>query len=79
MQKIDNELPVICWFSAGVTSAVATKIALQYYSNVRIMFIGTGQEEHDSFRFIEDIRNRRYVSFPIFFPNQFLNFSAGGC
>lgn len=54
MQKIDNELPVICWFSAGVTSAVATKIAVQYYSNVRIIFIGTGQEEHDSFRFIED-------------------------
>lgn len=47
---------VICWFSCGVTSAVATRLALSEFQNSEILiyFIKTGQEHPDSMRFLKD-------------------------
>lgn len=44
----------LSWFSCGVTSAVATKIALSMFDNVRIVYIDTGTCHDDNMRFIED-------------------------
>lgn len=64
---------VICWWSGGITSAVACWIAIQLYglSNCRIVMIDTGNEDEDTYRFkmdcerwygkeIEVIRNEKY-------------------
>lgn len=45
---------VICWFSCGVTSAVACKIAIDTWNDTRIIFIRTGSEHPDSYRFLHD-------------------------
>lgn len=45
---------VISWFSCGVTSAVATKLALSLYNDVRIYYIDTSSEHPDSMRFLHD-------------------------
>lgn len=50
---IDNNL-VIAWFSCGVTSAVACKLALQEFENVRVFYIDTEQMHKDSYRFLHD-------------------------
>ena len=46
--------PVIAWFSCGATSAVACKMALSMYENVRIVYIETGSGHPDNERFIKD-------------------------
>ena len=48
--------PVICWWSGGVTSAVACKIALDLYGleNCRIIYIDTKNEHEDTKRFLKD-------------------------
>lgn len=45
---------IISWFSGGITSAVATKIALQTYKDVKPIFIETGGHHADMPRFIAD-------------------------
>ena len=45
---------VIAWFSCGATSAVACKIALTMYADVRIVYIETGSGHPDNERFIQD-------------------------
>ena len=48
---------VVCWYSGGVTSAIATKIALDKYRGVypvEIVYIDTGSEHPDTERFIAD-------------------------
>ena len=45
---------IIAWFSCGVTSAVACKIALQMYSDVRVMYIETNSGHQDNERFIAE-------------------------
>lgn len=45
---------VISWWSGGVTSTVATKIALEKYENVQIYFCETNQHHPDNLRFIKD-------------------------
>lgn len=45
---------VIAWFSCGATSAVACKIALTLYSDVRIVYIETHSGHPDNERFIRD-------------------------
>lgn len=45
---------IISWFSCGVTSAVATKLALRIYNDVRIIYIDTKSEHKDSLRFLHD-------------------------
>lgn len=41
----------IAWWSAGITSAVACKMALKLYSNIRIIYIETGKAHPDNARF----------------------------
>lgn len=52
--KIDNK--IIGWWSGGITSAVACKLAIDLYGkeNVRIIFIDTHNEDDDTYRFMKD-------------------------
>ena len=47
---------IICWWSGGVTSAVACKIAIDIYGkdNCRVVFIDTYNESDDTYRFKND-------------------------
>jgi len=45
---------IVCWFSGGVTSAVATKLALERYEDVEIVFFETGNHHPDNERFFVD-------------------------
>lgn len=45
---------IISWFSGGITSAVATKIALKKWDDVKPIFIETGSHHPDMPRFIKD-------------------------
>lgn len=47
---------VICWFSGGVTSAVACKLAIDLFGLEKcvIIFIDTYNEDSDTYRFLED-------------------------
>ena len=47
---------IICWWSGGVTSAVACKIAIDLYGkeNCQSIFIDTGNEDYDTYRFKTD-------------------------
>ena len=45
---------VVCWFSAGGPSAVATKLALKQHPNVEIVYTDPGSEHPDKDRFIAD-------------------------
>lgn len=49
-------MKIIGWWSGGITSAVACKIAIDLYEkeNVRIIFIDTKNEDKDTYRFMED-------------------------
>ena len=44
----------IAWFSCGVTSAVACKIALSLYKDVQLYYIETGSGHLDNARFLAD-------------------------
>lgn len=50
---------VICWWSGGVTSAVACKIAIDMFGieNCRIVMIDTENEHEDTYRFKKDCSN----------------------
>lgn len=81
--------PIIAWFSCGVTSAIATKLALRQWNNVRIIYIETGQEHPDSMRFLHDCeqwfshpieiyRNDKYTSvFNVIEKTRYINGPAG--
>lgn len=45
---------IIAWFSCGATSAVACKLALLMFQDVRICYIETGTGHPDNERFIRD-------------------------
>lgn len=47
---------IICWWSGGITSAVACKIAIDFYGkeNCRVIFIDTCNEHYDTYRFFID-------------------------
>ena len=53
-ENVSPERPVICWFSGGVTSAVACKLAIGLFGkdNCRSIFIDTMNEDEDSYRFL---------------------------
>lgn len=53
---MDKNKDVICWWSGGVTSAVACKIALDLYgvNKCRIIMIDTKNEHPDTYRFKRD-------------------------
>lgn len=50
---VDKDNPVIAWWSGGVTSAVACKLAIEMFGieNIRIIFIDTLNEDIDTYRF----------------------------
>ena len=47
---------IIGWWSGGITSAVACKLAIDIYGkeNVRVIFIDTHNEDDDTYRFMKD-------------------------
>lgn len=47
----------IAWFSAGITSAIACKWAIENLPNVSIVFIETGSHHADNIRFIKNCEN----------------------
>lgn len=45
---------IVCWWSGGITSAVACKIALDLFmdkNNCKVIMIDTGNEDEDTYRF----------------------------
>jgi len=56
---------VICWWSGGITSAVACKLALELYGleNCRVIMIDTKNEHPDTYRFKVDCE--RWYGLPI--------------
>ena len=64
---------VISWFSCGVTSAVATKLALQLFSDVSIVYIDTGSEHPDSKRFLHDCEKWYGKEIMIFRSGKYVN------
>ena len=53
----NNSYPTLAWFSCGVTSAIACKLALKQYKKVRLIYIETGSHHPDSLRFLKDCEN----------------------
>lgn len=45
---------IIAWFSCGATSAVACKLALEFYNDVHIFYIETNSGHPDNERFIDE-------------------------
>ena len=52
-------MKVVCWYSAGVTSTIATYLAIEKYGveNVEIVFFETGSHHPDNDRFIGECEN----------------------
>ena len=52
-------LKTICWWSGGITSAVACKIAIDLFGkeNCQIIMIDTNNEHEDTYRFRKDCEN----------------------
>lgn len=48
---------VIAWWSAGITSTVACKMALELYDNVELYYIGIDTAHEDNIRFKKDCEN----------------------
>lgn len=57
--KASKEHPVICWWSGGITSAIACRIAIDEHGveNCRVIFLGTGNEDDNTYRFALDCEN----------------------
>lgn len=53
---VSKENPIICWWSGGITSAVACKLAIDLYGvdNCRVIFLDTKNEDEDTYRFMAD-------------------------
>ncbi len=60
---------LVCWFSCGATSAVATKIALasvdpEYHpDSTHVVYIDTGSEHPDNRRFLRDVE--KWIEHPV--------------
>ena len=79
----------IAWFSCGATSAVATKLAIDWFDNVEVFYIDTGGEHPDNIRFLKEcqewfgrevhIRKSRVYASPmeVFSKTRFLNGPTG--
>lgn len=53
---------IVCWFSAGITSTLACKIAIDKYGkdNVDIIFFETGSHHPDNERFIKECEEKLF-------------------
>ena len=47
-------MSVVSWFSAGVSSAVATHLALKKYPDMEIIYIDIDDQHPDTLRFLQD-------------------------
>lgn len=65
IDKINNSKYIACWWSGGVTSAVAVKHTIDLYGKekCRILFIDTMNEHDDTYRFKDDCE--RWYGIPI--------------
>lgn len=55
---------LVCWFSCGATSAVATRLALLGATGeTHVVYIDTGSEHPDNMRFLRDVE--RWIAHPI--------------
>ena len=47
---------IVCWWSGGITSAVACKLAIEKYGkdNCKVIMLDTGNEHEDTYRFLKD-------------------------
>lgn len=52
----NGHYPIICWWSGGITSAVACLKAIELYGRdkCRVIFIDTNNEDDDTYRFMKD-------------------------
>lgn len=87
--KQNNE--IICWFSGGVTSAVAIQLCIQIFGieRCRIIFIDTKNEDDDTYRFLKDcekwygkkiewLANEEYANIEeVWYKYKGLNFAHG--
>lgn len=55
MSNSDLPTRTVVWFSCGVTSAVAAKLAVQERQNVVVAYCDTGSEHPDNERFLRDV------------------------
>lgn len=81
-------MAIICWWSGGITSAVACKKSLEKW-DVRLVYIETGSHHPDTLRFkadcekwygqeIETIQNDKYTShFDVIEKDKYVNGPAG--
>lgn len=79
----------IAWFSGGATSAIACKIAIEKYENVKVVYIETGTHHEDAPRFlnecsewfkrpIETIQSQKYKSVDeVLRKRRFINSATG--
>lgn len=82
---------VLCWWSGGVTSAVARKLAIDLYGKdkCRVIFIDTKNEDDDTYRFLKDcekwyglniefLKNNKYGSIEdVWYQHLSLNVAKG--
>lgn len=80
---------IISWFSAGITSAVACKLAVENFNDVRLFYIETGSHHADNLRFLADcekwigqkieiVRSQKYTDVSdVILSRRFIN-SPGG-
>jgi len=57
---------IIAWWSGGVTSAVACKIALDTLDEVKVVMLDTMNEDEDTYRFLKDCENWYGVKIDVF-------------
>jgi len=91
MTKCINKTVVVCWWSGGITSAVACYLAIKLFGkeNVRVIMIDTKNEHKDTYRFLKDcekwygvkierIWNPKYDSIvDVWYKFQGMNFAFG--
>jgi hypothetical protein len=55
-----SDKKIVCWFSAGITSTIATKVALDQYGkdNVDVIFFETGSHHSDNERYLKDCEEK---------------------
>jgi hypothetical protein len=52
-----NDKMIISWFSAGVSSAIATKYAIDKYGEIKIIYIHIDDQHKDTMRFVNDCQS----------------------
>jgi hypothetical protein len=82
-------LSTLAWWSGGITSAVACRLSLEKYQNVRLVYIETGSHHEDTQRFkfdcekwygqkIETFQSKKYANhFEVFRKVKYINGAAG--